>query len=67
VGEAIGRAAGPDLDRFAANLRTWFRDWAAEVFFCALGGEMKDRRPCNKDGRRLPTGLVDNVSRSREV
>jgi len=70
VGEAIGRAAqaaGPDLDRFAANLRTWFRDWAAEVFFCALGGEMKDRRPCDKDGRRLPTGLVDNVGRSREV
>ena len=36
VGEAIGRAAegaGPDLDRFAAKLRTWFRDWAAEGFF----------------------------------
>jgi Putative DNA-binding domain len=39
VGEAIGqaaRAAGPDLERFAANLRTWFRDWAAEGFFRAL-------------------------------
>jgi Putative DNA-binding domain len=39
VGEAIGqvaRAAGPDLDRFAANLRAWFRDWAAEGFFRAL-------------------------------
>ena len=39
VGEAIGRAAqaaGPDLDRFAANLRTWFRDWTAEGFFRAL-------------------------------
>jgi Putative DNA-binding domain len=39
VGEAIGqvaRAAGPDLDRCAANLRAWFRDWAAEGFFRAL-------------------------------
>jgi hypothetical protein len=39
VGEAIGLAvlaAGPDLDRFAANLRTWFRDWAAEGFFRTL-------------------------------
>ena len=39
VGEAIGRAAqvaGPDLDGFAANLRTWFRDWTAEGFFRAL-------------------------------
>ena len=39
VGEAIGqaaRAAGPDLERFAANLRIWFRDWAAEGFFRAL-------------------------------
>ncbi len=39
VGEAIGQAAdaaGPDLDRFAANLRTWFHDWAAEGFFRAV-------------------------------
>ena len=39
VGEAIGRAveaAGPDLDRLADNLRTWFHDWAAEGFFRGL-------------------------------
>ncbi|HUY31812.1 MAG TPA: DNA-binding domain-containing protein [Pirellulales bacterium] len=39
VGEAIGRAvetAGPDLDRLSNNLRTWFRDWAAEGFFASI-------------------------------
>jgi Putative DNA-binding domain len=39
VGEAIGRAAeaaGPNLDRLAGNLRTWFHDWAAEGFFRAV-------------------------------
>jgi hypothetical protein len=39
VGAAIRRAAeaaGPDLDRFANNLRTWFHDWAAEGFFRAV-------------------------------
>ena len=39
VGQAIQRAveaAGPDLDRLANNLRTWFHDWAAEGFFRAV-------------------------------
>jgi hypothetical protein len=39
VGEAIGQAAqvaGPSLERFGADLRAWFRDWAAEGFFRAL-------------------------------
>jgi hypothetical protein len=39
LAEAVGRtaeAAGPDLDRFANNLRTWFHDWAAEGFFRAV-------------------------------
>jgi hypothetical protein len=39
VGEAIGQeahAGSPDLDRFAVNLRAWFRDWAAEGLFSAL-------------------------------
>jgi hypothetical protein len=39
VGEAIGQeahAGGPDLGRFAVNLRAWFRDWAAEGFFRSL-------------------------------
>ena len=39
VGEAIGlaaEAAGPEIDRLAADLRQWFHDWAAEGFFQAL-------------------------------
>jgi hypothetical protein len=39
VGQAISRAveaAGPDPDRLANNLRTWFHDWAAEGFFRAV-------------------------------
>jgi hypothetical protein len=39
VGEAIQQAAvaaGPDLDRLAHNLQSWFHDWAAEGFFRAL-------------------------------
>jgi len=39
VGEVIGQeahAGGPDLGRFAVNLRAWFRDWAAEGFFRSL-------------------------------
>jgi hypothetical protein len=39
VGQALSRvleAAGPDLDRLANNLRTWFHDWAAEGFFRAV-------------------------------
>jgi hypothetical protein len=39
IGTAIGRAAelhGPDLDVFAAGLRAWFCDWAAEGFFLCV-------------------------------
>jgi hypothetical protein len=39
VGQAIERAveaAGSDLERLAANLRTWFHDWAAEGFFLRI-------------------------------
>lgn len=39
LGEAIGlvaEQAGPDLDRFAADLRTWFSDWATAGFFQAV-------------------------------
>jgi Putative DNA-binding domain len=39
LGEAIGlvaEQAGPDLDRLAADLRDWFRDWATAGFFQAV-------------------------------
>ncbi len=39
VGDAISLAAqtaGTDLDRLAANLRTWFESWAANGFFRAV-------------------------------
>ncbi len=39
VGEAIAWTAettSTDLPRFANNLRAWFKDWAAEGFFCAV-------------------------------
>jgi hypothetical protein len=43
AGESVGRAIGrtveetnPDLNRFPNDLRTWFRDWAAESFFRAI-------------------------------
>jgi hypothetical protein len=41
VGEAIalaGEIAGDHVERFAADLREWFRDWTAERFF--LGVEL---------------------------
>jgi hypothetical protein len=41
VGEAIslaGEAAGDDVDRFAADLGEWFRDWTAEGFFRGVEG-----------------------------
>ena len=38
VGEAIAAAAEvePDLEALAANLQSWFRDWAAEGFFSGI-------------------------------
>jgi hypothetical protein len=46
VGEAIAWAAettAPDLERFAADLREWFNDWAAEGFFRSLAFPGNDR------------------------
>ena len=40
VGESIGQmvdAGGIEMDELAAELRAWFRDWAAEGFFRAAG------------------------------
>jgi hypothetical protein len=39
VGEAInrgGESAGDDVERFAAELGEWFRDWTAAGFFRAV-------------------------------
>jgi hypothetical protein len=39
LGAAIEKAsslAGPDLEAFAANLQSWFREWTAAGFFQAV-------------------------------